>query len=83
MTDKPTATASKQATKRLLRELETWETERASESGIERLGPVSEDDLFTWEAVVNGQGVGNGYDGRLCPLLLSRPPYPVMDTDRG
>jgi len=55
--------SARDATKRLLRELETWDEERKEEKGIERLGPVSEGDLFAWEAVINGRGVGGGYDG--------------------
>lgn len=34
-------------------------------SAIERLEPVDTDDLFKWEAVVKGRGLGGGYeDGR-------------------
>ena len=51
------------ATKRLLKELAVWEKESQNETGIERLGPVSEDELLHWEAVINGRGVGSGYDG--------------------
>ena len=32
--------------------------------GIERLGPVSEDDLLAWEAVFNGRGISGGYEGK-------------------
>lgn len=37
---------------------------RPSDSGsaIERLEPVDSDDLFKWEAVVKGRGLGGGYD---------------------
>ena len=56
--------SSRSASKRLLKELETWRTESETEQGIERLGPVGEEDLFLWEAVVNGKDVGFGYDGR-------------------
>lgn len=55
--------SSRSATKRLLKELTNWEKEAPAEEGIERLGPVSEDELLQWEAVINGRGVGNGYDG--------------------
>jgi peroxin-4 len=55
--------ASRSASKRLIKELDTWNTERKEEKGIERLGPVSEGDLMEWEAVINGRGIGHGYDG--------------------
>jgi len=55
--------SARSATKRLLRELSVWEKERETEKGIERLGPVNEDELLRWEAVINGRGVGLGYDG--------------------
>lgn len=48
--------------KRLLKEIDTWRSEQSEEKGIERLGPVSEDDVFVWEAVFNGKGIGGGYD---------------------
>lgn len=51
------------AFKRLLKELEKWRVEAEEETGIERLGPPNDEDLLTWEAVINGRGVGSGYDG--------------------
>ncbi|EPE06312.1 ubiquitin-conjugating enzyme [Ophiostoma piceae UAMH 11346] len=92
--------AARTATRRLLRELDTWQAEQeelaASRAkvqadvdtddsdgektvinsakrdaleqnnpnrGIERLGPVADaEDLFKWEAVLNGRDVGGGYD---------------------
>lgn len=66
---KSSASSSRTATKRLLRELAAWEKEAPTESGIERLGPVSEDELLQWEAVINGAGIGAGYDGTVLPLL--------------
>lgn len=57
------SSSSRSAAKRLLRELATWEKEAPAESGIERLGPVNEDELLQWEAVINGRGIGGGYDG--------------------
>jgi peroxin-4 len=63
------SSSSRSASKRLLRELATWEKESRDESGIERLGPVSEEELLTWEAVINGRGIGNGYDGNESLLL--------------
>lgn len=62
---KPKASST---SKRLLQELSQL---RAREKGpdaterspIERLGPVSDDEFFHWEAVINGKGLGGGYDG--------------------
>lgn len=51
------------AFKRLLKELEKWRAEAEEETGIERLGPPDDEDLLTWEAVINGRGIGSGYDG--------------------
>jgi peroxin-4 len=48
--------------KRLLSELNALRSHPPGPP-IERLEPVSEDDLFHWEAVVNGRGMGGGYDG--------------------
>lgn len=83
------SSSSKTATKRLLKELDTWRVEQKNETGIERLGPVDEGDLLQWEAVINGQGVGYGYDGARCLssficLLLDcgarlTPPLPPPD----
>lgn len=57
--------SARSAPKRLLKELDAWELERKQgESGIERLGPPDDGDLLTWEAVINGKGVGGGYDGK-------------------
>ena len=74
-TKSPTSTASgsssRNAARRLIRELDTWHSEAPEEKGIERLGPVSEDDLLTWEAVVNGRGIGSGYDGMSCSPITS------------
>ncbi|KAI0898272.1 ubiquitin-conjugating enzyme/RWD-like protein [Annulohypoxylon nitens] len=67
------------ATKRLLKELAVWEKESQNETGIERLGPVSEDELLHWEAVINGRGVGSGYDEGRWLLDISIPPsYPLQ-----
>ncbi|KAI0125966.1 ubiquitin-conjugating enzyme/RWD-like protein [Xylariales sp. AK1849] len=74
----PSASSSRNAAKRLLRELAAWEKEAATESGIERLGPVGEDELLQWEAVINGQGVGAGYDEGRWRLTIAIPPsYPL------
>ncbi|KAI1082812.1 UBC-like protein [Whalleya microplaca] len=71
--------SSRNATKRLLRELAVWEKEAPAESGIERLGPVSEDELLHWEAVINGRGIGSGYDeGRWLLDIQIPPTYPLQ-----
>jgi peroxin-4 len=57
------ASTSRSAARRLLKELETWKTEAPEDKGIERLGPTNDEDLLSWEAVINGRGIGNGYDG--------------------
>ncbi|KAI1500087.1 ubiquitin-conjugating enzyme/RWD-like protein [Biscogniauxia marginata] len=73
------AASARNATKRLLRELATWEKEALSETGIERLGPVSEDELLRWEAVINGRGIGQGYDEGRWLLSIDIPPtYPLQ-----
>ncbi|KAL6869593.1 E2 ubiquitin-protein ligase peroxin 4 [Amphichorda felina] len=73
------ASASRNAIKRLLREVDKWQEEKKEEKDIERLGPVSEDDLFAWEAVINGHGVGHGYDdGRWLISITIPPTYPLQ-----
>ena len=58
------SSSSRNATRRLLKELDEWNTtESKEEKGVERLGPVDDDQLLCWEAVINGRGVGCGYDG--------------------
>lgn len=66
------SSAASSATKRLIRELDVWRTEQETEKGIERLGPVSEDNLLEWQAVINGHGIGGGYD--CASPSLSPPP---------
>lgn len=65
--------SARSGAKRLIKELESWRKERKDEKGVERLGPINEDDLFEWEAVINGREIGSGYDGQsLCfPWRLS------------
>jgi peroxin-4 len=71
--------SSRSATKRLLKELAAWEKEASAETGIERLGPVGEDELLQWEAVINGHGIGHGYDDGRWLLTISLPPtYPLQ-----
>ncbi|AEO70282.1 uncharacterized protein THITE_27406, partial [Thermothielavioides terrestris NRRL 8126] len=74
------AASSRNAIRRLLKELDTWKhSEAAGEQGIERLGPVSDDELLTWEAVINGRGIGNGYENGRWLLRIAVPPaYPLQ-----
>jgi len=59
------------ASRRLLKELDEWNTtESKEEKGVERLGPVNDDQLLCWEAVINGRGVGCGYDGSFLYLFI-------------
>ncbi|KAI1382126.1 ubiquitin-conjugating enzyme/RWD-like protein [Hypoxylon crocopeplum] len=75
----PASSSSRNATKRLLKELAVWDKEKETETGIERLGPVSEEELLHWEAVINGRGVGCGYDEGRWLLDISIPPsYPLQ-----
>lgn len=60
---KDSSSSTRTGARRLLKELETWRSEQQDERGIERLGPVSDENLMSWEAVINGRGVGHGYDG--------------------
>ncbi|EFX02562.1 ubiquitin conjugating enzyme [Grosmannia clavigera kw1407] len=80
---------TRSASRRLLRELDGWRKEQLADSpdddnspnrGIERLGPAGEgDDLFRWEAVVNGKGVGGGYDDGRWLLQIDVPAtYPLQ-----
>ncbi|KAK1830031.1 putative ubiquitin protein [Podospora conica] len=75
----PQPSSARNAARRLLKELETWTTvESKDERGIERLGPVSDDELLVWEAVINGRGVGGGYDeGRWLLRITIPPTYPL------
>lgn len=64
----PLSSLPRNAARRLLKELETWTNiESKDERGIERLGPLSDDELLVWEAVINGRDVGCGYDGTFSP----------------
>ncbi|KAH6897106.1 ubiquitin-conjugating enzyme/RWD-like protein [Thelonectria olida] len=72
------AVLTKSATKRLLKELEKWGHEQKDESGIERLGPVDDANLLEWQAVINGKGVGFGYDDGRWLVNISIPTsYPL------
>ncbi|KAI1385084.1 ubiquitin-conjugating enzyme/RWD-like protein [Hypoxylon trugodes] len=73
------ASAARNAIKRLLKEIAVWEKESPNEKGIERLGPVNEDEMLHWEAVINGRGVGSGYDeGRWLLDIKIPPSYPLQ-----
>lgn len=65
------SSGTKTATKRLARELDVWRREQEAEKGIERLGPVGEDNLLEWQAVINGHGIGGGYE---CASSRETPP---------
>lgn len=79
------SSSSRNATRRLIKELETWHNvESKDEKGIERLGPVNEGELLAWEAVINGRGVGAGYDGPSSTfyfLLLLACPFLRVDLE--
>ncbi|CAN8098903.1 unnamed protein product [Discula destructiva] len=69
------------AVKRLLKELDAWRAEKTDDGetavGVERLGPIHESDLLTWEAVINGRDVGSGYDeGRWLLSIRLPATYP-------
>ncbi|OAA39251.1 ubiquitin-conjugating enzyme E2 4 [Beauveria brongniartii RCEF 3172] len=75
---KKDSSSGRTGARRLLKELETWRAEQPEERGIERLGPVSDESLMQWEAVINGRHVGHGYDGNNPPLIpqhLRQPPF--------
>ncbi|KAK0389596.1 hypothetical protein NLU13_3171 [Sarocladium strictum] len=74
----PRGQSSRSPAKRLIQELDTWSSEQKEEQGIERLGPVSDEDLFQWEAVINGRDVGCGYDSGRWLISISIPSnYPL------
>ncbi|KAH7376507.1 ubiquitin-conjugating enzyme [Plectosphaerella cucumerina] len=77
--EKGTAAAShRNATKRLLKEMDVWRAEQVDERGVERLGPVGDEDLLSWEAVINGRGVGGGYEkGRWLLAIQIPQTYPL------
>ncbi|KAK3382380.1 ubiquitin-conjugating enzyme/RWD-like protein [Lasiosphaeria ovina] len=74
------SSSSRNASRRLLKELDTWaKVEAADEKGIERLGPVADDELLAWEAVINGRGISGGYeDGRWLLRITIPPTYPLQ-----
>ena len=58
--DRPDTMASSQATQRLLRELKDYS--KSPNEALLHLGPVDEDDLLRWEAVLKGVP-GSPYEG--------------------
>ncbi|PHH78342.1 hypothetical protein CDD80_7028 [Ophiocordyceps camponoti-rufipedis] len=78
-TPSPALSGATTATKRLLRELDVWRREGDDDDkGIERLGPVGDDGLLEWQAVINGRGIGGGYDeGRWLLSICIPPTYPL------
>ncbi|RJE26847.1 ubiquitin conjugating enzyme [Aspergillus sclerotialis] len=67
--------ASSQATQRLLRELKDYS--KSPNEALLHLGPVDEDDLLRWEAVLKGVP-GSPYEDGLWHLDLTIPPnYPL------
>ena len=74
--------SSRTATRRLLKEVEALSKLQGDyEKGIERVGPISDDELFKWEAVINGQDVGFGYDGACSFFSLPhRSPFSIHDS---
>ncbi|KAM0332433.1 hypothetical protein ACHAQA_002714 [Verticillium albo-atrum] len=72
------AATHRNATRRLLKELDVWRREQVDERGVERLGPVGDEDLLQWEAVINGRGIGGGYDDGRWLLVIQVPTtYPL------
>ncbi|KAM3430999.1 hypothetical protein MY4824_007387 [Beauveria thailandica] len=75
---KKDSSSGRTGARRLLKELETWRAEQPEERGIERLGPVSDENLMQWEAVINGHHVGHGYDGGRWLIAIEIPDeYPL------
>ncbi|KAJ5989546.1 hypothetical protein N7481_004756 [Penicillium waksmanii] len=69
------STMAAQTTQRLLRELKDY-TKSPNESLL-HLGPVDEEDLLRWEAVLKGVN-GSPYEGGLWHLRIAIPPnYPL------
>ncbi|KAK0731462.1 ubiquitin-conjugating enzyme/RWD-like protein [Lasiosphaeris hirsuta] len=76
---KASSSSRNNPSRRLLTELDTWHSiEAKDDKGIERLGPISDDQLLSWEAVINGRGIGGGYDDGRWLLRITIPPtYPL------
>lgn len=70
------------ASRRLMKELTKWQNEGSKDVdgtvGIERLGPVNDDEILRWEAIINGRGIGSGYDDGRWLLIIQVPAtYPL------
>ncbi|KAK0624675.1 ubiquitin-conjugating enzyme/RWD-like protein [Bombardia bombarda] len=74
------SSSNRTAARRLIKELTTWtKHESRDERGIERLGPVRDDELLRWEAVINGRGLGGGYEhGRWLLRITIPAAYPLQ-----
>lgn len=72
----PSGAASAGATKRLLAELRDYARDPSGTPFLSRLAPVSDDSLFTWEAVMSGVP-GSAYEGKPPPL------FPPLDGNGG
>lgn len=57
------SSSPRNAIRRILKEIDSLNAALVSEPGIERLGPPNDEELLSWEAVINGQGIGSGYEG--------------------
>ncbi|OQE28501.1 hypothetical protein PENSTE_c003G05684 [Penicillium steckii] len=69
------AAPSGQTTQRLLRELKDYS--KSPNEALLHLGPVDEEDLLRWEAVLKGVN-GSPYEGGLWHLHIAIPPnYPL------
>ncbi|EJT73329.1 hypothetical protein GGTG_10173 [Gaeumannomyces tritici R3-111a-1] len=78
MSSASASSSARSATRRLLKELTAWHAESGAEEGVERLGPAREGELLRWEAVINGRGIGGGYDGGRWLLDITIPAtYPL------
>ncbi|KAK4464929.1 putative ubiquitin protein [Cladorrhinum samala] len=72
------SSSPRNAIRRVLKEIDSLNDALDSEPGIERLGPPNDEELLSWEAVINGQGVGSGYeDGRWLLKIIIPPTYPL------
>ena len=76
------ASAGRNVSRRILKELETWNSvESKDEKGVERLGPTQDEELFKWEAVINGRGKGQGEreNKKKRQTIISAPDPPTVN----
>ncbi|KAK4230598.1 protein PEROXIN-4 [Podospora fimiseda] len=72
------AASHRSAIRRILKEIDALSSALSIEKGIERLGPPNDEEVFEWEGVINGEGVGAGYEDGRWLLKISIPPnYPL------